>query len=442
MNDNHQSDHAGDELLSAYVDGELAGAELAQVEQRLADDPLAAQLVDELRAIHKGFQTLPQEVVGEDLRATILQRAERTMLLGGKESVATLSARPISPQRRWAWAGLAIAAMLLLSAFLPALQQEEEQGIASAKPMAEKPVAVPARKALRLEALPRGDLSRDVVVAEAMETDSQVAASTSARSAAEGGLGGSGGEDLLSDQEMAELDGSSVGRSRQRDLSSRLPRASLAEAPSPQVDAARVATRSLTSQANPLEVACTVQVTLRGEGGQQAFAAKLNKNGISFPAEETEDDGVKDKDATELVLVEAPIDRLEGLLQSCSADTVHCSALQITRQQVGAEQVAHFAQWQRGVGQVAAETLQGVKRKVASTQKTALGRATRINRNQQQFARQRRRPKQRSSAESSFSLFSSSAPQSAVSPVPIRVLFILQRAASARAPAATSELPR
>ena len=82
MTDNRQTDNIEDELLSAYVDGELTDQQLALIEQRLTADPRAAQLVEELRAISRELQALPTEVVGEDLRATIRQRAERAMLLG------------------------------------------------------------------------------------------------------------------------------------------------------------------------------------------------------------------------------------------------------------------------------------------------------------------------------------------------------------------------
>ncbi len=37
------------ELLSAYLDGELTAAEQAEIEQLLADSPAARQLVEELR---------------------------------------------------------------------------------------------------------------------------------------------------------------------------------------------------------------------------------------------------------------------------------------------------------------------------------------------------------------------------------------------------------
>ncbi|MGI9428999.1 MAG: anti-sigma factor family protein, partial [Bythopirellula sp.] len=113
-----QTEHFDDELLSAYVDGELTGEQLALVEQRLADDPSARQLVDELRALSHELQALPQQTLGDDLTATIMQRAERSMLLGA-ESQSTLRTSDEGASRRWVWAATAIAAALLLMFVTP-----------------------------------------------------------------------------------------------------------------------------------------------------------------------------------------------------------------------------------------------------------------------------------------------------------------------------------
>ena len=62
------SNWSEDELLSAYLDGELIAAEEAKVERLLAANPAAQQLLDELRALSATLQTLPQQDLGEDLR--------------------------------------------------------------------------------------------------------------------------------------------------------------------------------------------------------------------------------------------------------------------------------------------------------------------------------------------------------------------------------------
>ena len=71
------------ELLSAYLDGELTAAEQAEMERLLAANPAARQLLDELRALSATLQALPQEKLGEDLSRQVLRVAERRMLTEG-----------------------------------------------------------------------------------------------------------------------------------------------------------------------------------------------------------------------------------------------------------------------------------------------------------------------------------------------------------------------
>jgi hypothetical protein len=63
------------ELISAYLDGELTDAEQAQVEQMLAASPAARRLLDEMRALGTSLQSLPQRKLGEDLSKSVLQAA-------------------------------------------------------------------------------------------------------------------------------------------------------------------------------------------------------------------------------------------------------------------------------------------------------------------------------------------------------------------------------
>jgi anti-sigma factor RsiW len=76
------------ELFSAYLDGELTAAERAQVEQLLAADPAARQLLEELRKVSEEVRALPKQSLGEDLRTSILRQAERRMLT--EESAGTV----------------------------------------------------------------------------------------------------------------------------------------------------------------------------------------------------------------------------------------------------------------------------------------------------------------------------------------------------------------
>jgi anti-sigma factor RsiW len=117
-----------DELLSAYLDNELAPEERAHVDQRLATDPAARQLLDELRAVSRAVKALPAAPLGADIRDTVLRRAERAMLRSdsgqGTAAASRNSLDDSSPRftigrsiRGWVWAGLATAAALAIMAF-------------------------------------------------------------------------------------------------------------------------------------------------------------------------------------------------------------------------------------------------------------------------------------------------------------------------------------
>jgi anti-sigma factor RsiW len=70
-------DPQDEERLSAYLDGELSSDEQARVEQLLADEPAARQLLDELRAVSSTLQGLPRTRVPGDLAADVLREIER-----------------------------------------------------------------------------------------------------------------------------------------------------------------------------------------------------------------------------------------------------------------------------------------------------------------------------------------------------------------------------
>src|SRR5262245_2005648 len=74
MTDKPSNFELDDELLSAYLDGELTAAARAAVEGRLATDPAAQQLLHELRSVSQSVQALPTESLGRDLSDDILRR--------------------------------------------------------------------------------------------------------------------------------------------------------------------------------------------------------------------------------------------------------------------------------------------------------------------------------------------------------------------------------
>lgn len=95
-----------DELLSAYIDGELTDEERAAVEARLESDPAARELVAEMRSLSSSLKSLPREVLAEDLRGAVLQQVG--------DSLVSLPAAKLSMARRLMWPAIAIAAALLL----------------------------------------------------------------------------------------------------------------------------------------------------------------------------------------------------------------------------------------------------------------------------------------------------------------------------------------
>ena len=123
-----------DELLSAYLDGELTDQERTLVEQRLESDAEARQLLSELQDLSTTIRALPQEKVGSDLRAKVLE--------GHKKEVQQTS----NASRRWIWPMAALAAALLLSIYLPNDEPVENMQVAQ---KADAPVSGPKRIALQ-----------------------------------------------------------------------------------------------------------------------------------------------------------------------------------------------------------------------------------------------------------------------------------------------------
>ncbi|BBO36335.1 anti-sigma factor family protein [Lacipirellula parvula] len=137
MTAENANDEFDDELLSAYVDGELTAAERARVEERLRNDPLAAALVDELRSLSNEIQRLPREPLGLDLRASVLAEIDQARADLAAHGPATLPEPPID---RWAgirrglvWSALAIAATIVIAIFQPPEEKHAGENVAKAK---------------------------------------------------------------------------------------------------------------------------------------------------------------------------------------------------------------------------------------------------------------------------------------------------------------------
>jgi hypothetical protein len=97
---NHESQN---ELLSAYLDGELTAGQRAQVEQLLATKPAARKILEELRALSATLKSLPRQKVGENLSEIVLRTAKLRMLTepsDGEKTGADASATPIDEEQQ------------------------------------------------------------------------------------------------------------------------------------------------------------------------------------------------------------------------------------------------------------------------------------------------------------------------------------------------------
>lgn len=130
-----------EDLISAYLDGELSPQEQQQVEELLTINAQARALLDELRAMRQALQSLPRRSVGADLAPAVLRRAERAMLARKPAAHVIPPSQTVSPPtqptqrtlrlpgtswRSWGWAGAAIAAALLLTILLPPADNNQE----------------------------------------------------------------------------------------------------------------------------------------------------------------------------------------------------------------------------------------------------------------------------------------------------------------------------
>ena len=105
-----------DEWLSAYVDGELSETERVAVEQRLALDPAARDMVESFQRMSSEFGGLSKPTAPAGLAAAV---ADRVAVAGARPSSDGRGAesRRERSVRRWVWAGLAVAASLLFVVF-------------------------------------------------------------------------------------------------------------------------------------------------------------------------------------------------------------------------------------------------------------------------------------------------------------------------------------
>jgi hypothetical protein len=154
-----------DELLSAYLDNEVTAAERALVEERLRTDERARQVLDDLRTASEAVKLLRPRL-SRDLTAAVLAEIERqdpaidrarVLTIPVREGDATSSSGS-SGSRGLIWAGLAVAAALLLMVLRTEDQAPRGRRVASS----EKEIAGSDGEGAAIQSDPRsGERERD-----------------------------------------------------------------------------------------------------------------------------------------------------------------------------------------------------------------------------------------------------------------------------------------
>jgi anti-sigma factor RsiW len=258
MATSRSNDEFDDELLSAYVDGELTAAERALVEERLRADERARRLVADLRAASEAVKALPRVALGRDLAASVLAEIERKH--PHVESAAVLAMPQLEEERRAArgrglvWAAVAIAAALMLMVLRPADAPHDAQQLAQSS----SDKRIEADEPADLSKAPgRQDLDRGGATPMA-------AAPAAAESAQSGGT-------TRATRERSELMRKGATEGAQAAASA----ASEPTAPS----AARAAATSERA-VDDADAAPTIEVAVSGEFGPAEFQSLLAANGI------------------------------------------------------------------------------------------------------------------------------------------------------------------
>jgi hypothetical protein len=130
-----------EELISAYVDGELSAGERALVERWLAESPELRQLHEDLCALKSDVRSLERHKLDHDLGGSVLRKAEQAVLRGGAARPATITPPATiatwwnrgAGWRRIAWPVVAAAAALAILLF-DANRRSDEQQVAQAPP--------------------------------------------------------------------------------------------------------------------------------------------------------------------------------------------------------------------------------------------------------------------------------------------------------------------
>ncbi len=133
-----------DELISAYLDGELTGDDKSRVEELLMDSVEHRRMFNELRALRDSLKSLPRYSLGDDFADKVVRQTERVMTVPVTPTdVWPVNESPVnlpSSNRRVVWAMVAVAASLLIAIVYPSLSgllQNPKPEIANVDPSEE-----------------------------------------------------------------------------------------------------------------------------------------------------------------------------------------------------------------------------------------------------------------------------------------------------------------
>jgi hypothetical protein len=151
MSEPFDSESVSDELLSAYLDGELPPQQAARIEQWVSGSESARRRLEDFRRLSGWLRDLPRAELPSEFASQVLREAERQMLLPAAAPRPTLARRV----RWWALAVLApvsAAAVLFVAVLLfrapdrqpPDLAQRDDQPLAARQEAATAMAAPPA----------------------------------------------------------------------------------------------------------------------------------------------------------------------------------------------------------------------------------------------------------------------------------------------------------
>jgi len=116
------SNRINDELLSAYLDGEVTAAERAEVEKALAESPELRISLESLRQVQARLQSVPRLSLPEDFSERVWREAERRMAATAVAASTVGSASSVNWMRLAAMAAT-VAAVLIVAVVIVANRQ-------------------------------------------------------------------------------------------------------------------------------------------------------------------------------------------------------------------------------------------------------------------------------------------------------------------------------